>query len=658
MALTITRWDTTKNNQGLFEYAPDQVFFDSDILVQQLKRLPENIKWYYRDLNIWWIEWLANKAKKIIDASQTSEIFNKITSNLVFKDEINKARNSIRSTVSDWLDDMITIGWVSVKKAYLVMYFLIAVNVAKQYQPSTWVAQVNPVVQQTIAQTLWLGGDETSAVPKVKVVPWFTAQKTTVSEVVFPVANKENPSIIYPETGATVMDSTGKVSNILLPGIEKKGGMTYCAKTTREVQEIIYGYRKFIIQEWYWGDTDAIGYYLRPSTQDIDQLKQKYPLLNRIVEINKISSDKKLITNDKFDLLTDALIGPKELWILTTTQNKEGIKDGHMVAVNNMYNIDGTVEWVYVYDPYLSKSVHKWHKRLSDNRQTQYPLRKDDGYHMPINTYLAYCKYKGRVPLWVTIYNQPSTPTQLITNAKVSDDINIKQSDLKQFNDLYPQVVEYIDGNIDDFGDQFLKTTKEQDIANFAQESRLSPFAINRRWFQWIGQMNNVALKAVYDKYPFIKQKFNNKTQIKELNLEQMILASKLYKNGVIYSQICASTKHLWGKSIVSVINQDDAQNFVLAAYNRGSTRLAKILWEYIDKTNNSENVSREGFSEYYIKQIDEWKITNKWHEELFGCDRKNRFWYVDNISTLEELLRWTIDTQFIWAEEGGEVIG
>lgn len=658
MVLTITHWNTAKNDQGLFEYTPDQVFFDSDVLLLQLKGLPETIKWCYRDLNIWWIEWLANKAKKIIDEGQTSEIFSNIATSLTSTGEIRRARNSIRSILSDWLDDMITIGWVSVKKAYLVMYFLIAVNVAKQYQPSTWVAQVNPVVQQTIAQTLWLAGDETKVVPEVKIVPWFTTIAATTSTVELPVANKERPSIIYPETGATVMDSTGKVSNILLPGVEKVNGVTQCAATARKVQEKIYGWSEFIVRETYDWDRDAIWYHLWSAKQDIGVLQKKYPLLKTMVIINEIDEDKRVLSNDRFTLDGVSLIGPKELWILTTTQNKESVKDGHMVAVNNMYNIDGTVEWVYVYDPYLSKSVHKWHKRLSDTQQTQYPLRKDDGYHMPINTYLAYCKYKGRVPLWVTIYDQPSTPTQLITNAKVSDDINIKQSDLKQFNDLYPQVVKYIDSNIDNFGDQFLKTTKEQDIANFAQESRLSPFAINRRWFQWIGQMNDVALKAVYEKYPFIMQKFDSKTKIRELNLEQMILASKLYKNGVIYSQICATTKHLWGRSIVSVINQDDAQNFVLAAYNRGSTRLAKILWEYIDKTNNSENVSREGFSEYYIKQIDEWKITNKWHEELFGCDRKNRLWYVDNIATLEELLRWTIDTQFIWAEEGGEVIG
>ena len=631
MVFKITSWSTDKWYDGRFINDPIVTLFDSNMFIHEarayLTHLPSTMVDFVQQIDISKYRFTVEKLRISIENNQIKEVFTLINNSLSTVETIIELWNNVKDITQQWVDSMIFVAWVPIKRSYIMLYFLVAINLTTNLRINKWTQWT----KQDIAQII---------TPKKTWVSSPVNQTTLTSSVELPVANKENPSIIYPKAGATLMDITWAVRNILLPGIEKINGTTQCAKTARLTQEKIYGAEWFIIREEYDKDMDAIWYHIRSVSQDASELKEKYPLLKDILIINEIDADKKLVNNvNRYNLEGTTLVGSKELAILTTTQNNESVEDGHAVAVNNMYNIDGTVEWVYVYDPYLSKSIHKRYKGLSDEEKQTILLEKDSGYHIPISTYFAYCKYKGRVPLWISIYEQPSTPTQLVTTKKVSEDINIKQSDLKQFNDLYPKVVAYIEESKDRLGGDFLYSSWEQDLANMAQESRLSPFAVNKRWFQWIGQMNNTALKAVYDKYPFIKEKFDNKTKVKQLNLEEMILASKLYKNGVIYSQICASKKALNGRSIKEVIDQKDSQQFVLAAYNRWSTRLADILSEYARETNNYTNISWGEFSDHFIDKIDKWEITNNWYKELFGSDEENRVWYVTWIEVLQNLV-------------------
>ncbi len=632
MILKITSWITEKWDDGRFINDPTVILFDSSMFIQEactyLTDIPSIMEDLVQQIDVLKCKSIVEKLRISVDSSQIKDIFMQISNSLSTREIIIELWNKVKDITQQWVDDMIFVAWVPIKKAYVMLYFLVTINLITNMRINEWTQWTKQDIAQIITS-------------KKSWVSSLVNQITLTSSVELPVANKENPSIIYPKAGATLMDITWAVRNILLPDIEKVNGTTQCAKTARLTQEKIYGAKWFIIKEEYDKDMDAIWYYLRSVSHGVSELKEKYPLLKDIFIINEIDADKKLVSSvNRYGLEDAMLVGPKELAILTTTQNNESIEDGHAVAVNNMYNINGTVEWIYAYDPYLSKSIHKRYKSLSDEEKQSFLLEKDSGYHIPINTYFAYCKHRRRIPLWISIYEQPSTPTQLVTTKKVSEDINIKQSDLKQFNDLYPKVVTYIEEYKDKLGDHFLYSTWEQDLANMAQESRLSPFAVNKRWFQWIGQMNNTALKAVYDKYPFIKEKFDNKTKVKQLNLEEMILASKLYKNGVIYSQICVPKKALNGKSIKEAIDQKDSQQFVLAAYNRWSTRLANILSEYIRETSNSTNISWGEFSDYFVDKIDKWEITNRWYKELFGSDEENRVWYVTWIEVLQNLVQ------------------
>lgn len=656
MVLKITRWSTVKWHDDRFLHDPVSILFDSQHIQLYLSGVPSIVKQRVTNLSVDTTQYTEqlNFIKLGINSSSIKEVFSQITKSI---DDVDyqQLRTNIKHSWTQWLEDMQVIWWQYFSKKHVLLYFLLISMSTSSHSFRDWVQDIKSSITDTIqvpqlpeqSKLLDPTISRSDLPPLSKITPKkpkfndIEMKPTTIASVEMPETVKKEESIIYPETWATLIDSSGAVQNVLLPGIERSAsGTTLCAKTTRKVQEKIYWESWFIVHEMFNGDLDAIWYHLFWVTTDIEELKLKYPLLSKIIEINKMDRHRKFVDPENLKKgFEDLEIWSNELWILTTTQSNKKVTDGHMVAVNNMYNLDGSVEGVYVYDPYLSKSIHKRHKRLNKNFQELYSLKKDNWYQFPINTYLAYCNYKSRIPLWITVYNQPSTPTHLITNNKVSDEINIKQSDLKQFVDLYPNVVQYIEANKHQLWDNFLSTTMIEDIANLGQESRLSPFAVNSRWFQWIWQMNNTALKEVYTKYPFIAQRFGNKTKVRQLNLEEMMLASKVYKNWVIYNQLCIAKKQLSWKSIIEVIDQNDAQKFVLAAYNRGSTRLARIVWKYIDATGKSSNISWDEFSDYYNLKISRKEINDNWYEELFGNDAENRVWYVEGINSIQREL-------------------
>ncbi len=647
MNIKITKWLTDSEflDWG-FAIPPDQVLFDSEIFLDdfgryfsdKIKTLPiyiyDNI--YQNKENIIWLQ-----DKLFCYLSQ-----NKITKDIIYQEFDKIAKNLKSQNISDIITNLkdniygsfaedIHISGTKIKKVYVMLFLIMTIKTAGNIFQSSY----KPTTKSDISETLaWNKVFQTDKRVKIDIKP---LSPIWISSIKFPKPSMKLPSIIMPNTAVTTIDTNWVAKNMLLPDKERIDGTTLCAKTARMAAETIYGSSWFVVKEQYDGDNDAIGYYLR-AQENQDKLESEYPLFVWFKVANQITKNKELWEDIRYNL--DSLtINPDQFGILVTTQNDSKIKDWHQVLINNMYHADWTVEWTYVYDPYLHKAVKKRYKDLLEEQKSEYIFDSADWYFVPINTYIKFCEYKWRVPLWTMIYNQPKVPAQLITNKKISPEIDIRESHFKQFNDLYSKVTEYISNHKEQLWNDFLETNYIQDLANFSQESKLSPFAINRRGFKWIGQMNNRALQEVYNQYPFIKNDFGDKIDIGDLNLEQMILASKIYKNWVIYKQLANHHDRLDERSIFELVKKDDLSKFTLAAYNRWSNRLSKLIAKYIEETWDNKNISRADFEEYYLKEISNRSAATKfikWYNgyvELFGIEWQ-KLWYINSITHKQEI--------------------
>lgn len=600
---------------------------DSEIL-EKIKsfdttKIKKNISWlseYIYNIDKDQVSVKLEELKWKINSQNVSKIWDKI------KDLWEVSKESLNEIINIWN--------YKIKKWYILMYIYIAsMWIWKIELWSKW-DQVKQEWKWNIAQVL-----ESWKQWEINKKP--SLAKVNQATVEVPVVKPWSNGIFVPDNSVTTADTSWNFRNLLLPWVEKLNWVTLCAKTTREVSEKLYWYESkddLIIREEYANDNDAIGYYLRGKTEDSSRLKEKYQYFDHIQEINTMNASKKITNNNNITYSSDIIdINDHQFGILVTTQSNLSVVDGHQATVCNMYNVDGTVQSKYVYDPYLYKSIRKWHNKLDQSEKEKYNLNPSSWYFVDLDTYLKYCENKDRAPLWVMVYNQPEWISKLIANTNIAKNINIKQSHFKQFVDIYPKVQEFVNQNKDKIWEDFLYTSFEEDLANLYQESRLSPFAINKWWFTGIWQMNNRSLKAVYEHYPFVKELFGDKKKVRQLNVDEMIIAAKLYKNWVLY-------KEMKSKWILDTIDDDYKKEFLLAGYNRWAWWLSKIINKYKHDTGKSWKITRDSMRDYYLWQIDKWQIKKQWHIELFG--KWDDLWYVDNIISKEADLKEYMDQQ------------